>query len=478
MAGLQPNWNGNALDQKQQEYRRSYTTQSTTSKTNDSRSRRKSSNTTAPVTNQPYLSLPSHEPLGHMYMQPNPLLGQQPGAAVPQNHSGFMPWHSYNMSANQTSLLADAYGAANGQPQPGTTTSLDWVNGMSAYMLMDPSARPSSFSSPMVQQTPSNINVYQPSPSQLTQYMSQLQFQNQQQENIAMQQNLFLSQIQHAQEQRAQQAIQDQITLRQQRMSPSQDSALDSNARLRTDILSARSREAHSQHLHNGPLKEATFVSSRIPDVLSKRYSGHSNVGTPSKDSILPFQSDHDAYEDACPSPSVEQSARLESKRVSSKLSKEETGDISSERRRSLTPSIVIDQVNIESTDHDLARKVNSVGMRMGPRTATIMHEVQVPENNTKSKNGKEGLRRSLVQDGNRLGNGHSALSLPLIQPRRQPRGPPMDAFFANNFLARRSLRTRREAMSKLCASPRASIFQNLRSIRTSSPAKKTPDVE
>ena len=53
-----------------------------------------------------------------------------------------------------------------------------------------------------------------------------------------------------------------------------------------------------------------------------------------------------------------------------------------------------------------------------------------------------------------------------------------MDAFFANNFLARRSLRTRREAMSKLCASPRASIFQNLRSIRTSSPAKKTPDVE
>ena len=159
MAGPQPNWNGNALDQKQQEHRRSYTTQSATSKTNDSRSRRKSSNTTAPVTNQPYPSLPSHEPLGHMYMQPNPLLGQQPGAAVPQNHSAFMPWHSYNMSANQTSLLADAYGAANGQPQPGTTTSLDWVNGMSAYMLMDPSARPSSFPSPMVQQTPSNINI-------------------------------------------------------------------------------------------------------------------------------------------------------------------------------------------------------------------------------------------------------------------------------------------------------------------------------
>ena len=93
------------------------------------------------------------------------------------------------------------------------------------------------------------------------------------------------------------------------------------------------------------------------------------------------------------------------------KLSNEETGDISLEKRRSMTPSIVIDQVNIEPADHDLARKVNSVGMRMGPRTAAIMHEVQVPENNTKSKKGKEGLRRSLVQDGNRLGNGHSALS-------------------------------------------------------------------
>ena len=475
MAGLQPNWNGNALDQKQQERRRSFTAQSATSKTNDSRNRRKSSNTAASVTNQTYPSLPSHEPLGHMYMPPNPLLGPQSGAAVPQNHSGFMPWHSYNISANQTSLLADAYGAANGQPQPGTTTSLDWVNGMSAYMLMDPSARPSSFPSPMVQQTPSNINIYQPSPSQLTQYMSQLQFQNQQQEHIAMQQNLFLSQIQHVREQRAQQAIQDQLTLIQQGMPSSQDPTFDSNTRLRTDILAARSQEAHSQHLHNGPLKEASFVSSRIPEVLSRRYGARSNESTPSKDSALPFQSDRDVYEDACASPSVEQSARLESKRLSSKLSNEETGDISLEKRRSMTPSIVIDQVNIEPADHDLARKVNSVGMRMGPRTAAIMHEVQVPESNTKSKNGKESLRRSLVQDGNRPSNGQGALSLPLIQPRRQPRGPPMDAFFANNFLARRSLRTRREAMSKLCASPRASIFQNVRSIRTSSSREKTP---
>lgn len=43
-------------------------------------------------------------------------------------------------------------------------------------------------------------------------------------------------------------------------------------------------------------------------------------------------------------------------------------------------------------------------------------------------------------------------------QPSRQPRGPPTE-FHAVNFSARLSARTRREAMSKLCASPRAASF-------------------
>ena len=472
MAELQPNCTGNASNQKQQQHRHSYKTQNPIHKMNDSRNRRKSSNTAASGMNPTYPTLPSLEPLGHMYIQPNPLLGQQPGATMPQHHSSFMPWQAYNIPASQTSLLADAYGAANGQPQPGTTTNLDWVNGMSAFMLMDPNAQPSSFSSPMVQQTPPSMNVYQPSPSQLTEYISQLHLQNQHQELIAMQQNLFLSKIQHEQDQRAQQALQNQMTLLQQGMSLSQNSILDSNTKLGADMMAIRSREEHLQRLDNLSSKETESISFSTPDVSSKRYDARSNEATPLKDSPLPCRSGRDTYEEACTSPSVEQSARLESKHMSSMLSNEERGDISLENRRSVTPSIVIDQVNIEPADDDLARKVNSVGMRMGPRTATIMHEMQVSENNTKGKHGKESSRRSLVHDGNRHGSVHGT-SLPLIQPRRQPRGPPMDAFFANNFLARRSLRTRREAMSKLCASPRASIFQNLRAIRASSPTMK-----
>ncbi|KAK0519968.1 hypothetical protein OC834_003317 [Tilletia horrida] len=42
--------------------------------------------------------------------------------------------------------------------------------------------------------------------------------------------------------------------------------------------------------------------------------------------------------------------------------------------------------------------------------------------------------------------------------PRRQPKGPPTE-FLAHNFASRITLRTRREAMSKLCASPRASVL-------------------
>ncbi|KAK0550688.1 hypothetical protein OC846_003299 [Tilletia horrida] len=42
--------------------------------------------------------------------------------------------------------------------------------------------------------------------------------------------------------------------------------------------------------------------------------------------------------------------------------------------------------------------------------------------------------------------------------PRRQPKGPPTE-FLAHNFASRLNTRTRRDAMSKLCASPRAGVL-------------------
>lgn len=52
------------------------------------------------------------------------------------------------------------------------------------------------------------------------------------------------------------------------------------------------------------------------------------------------------------------------------------------------------------------------------------------------------------------------------IQASRQPRGPPTE-FHSVNFASRISSRTRKEAMSKLCASPRAASF-NFNGARTS----------
>ncbi|CCF49435.1 hypothetical protein NDA11_002536 [Ustilago hordei] len=52
----------------------------------------------------------------------------------------------------------------------------------------------------------------------------------------------------------------------------------------------------------------------------------------------------------------------------------------------------------------------------------------------------------------------NAGLTLPPIQPRRQPKGQPND-FQKVNFQARMNSRLRKDAMSKLCASPRAASF-------------------
>ncbi len=52
----------------------------------------------------------------------------------------------------------------------------------------------------------------------------------------------------------------------------------------------------------------------------------------------------------------------------------------------------------------------------------------------------------------------NAGLTLPPIQPRRQPKGQPTE-FHKVNFQARMNSRLRKDAMSKLCASPRAASF-------------------
>ncbi|KIS66887.1 uncharacterized protein UMAG_10733 [Mycosarcoma maydis] len=61
------------------------------------------------------------------------------------------------------------------------------------------------------------------------------------------------------------------------------------------------------------------------------------------------------------------------------------------------------------------------------------------------------------ISDGNQTIN-NAGLTLPPIQPRRQPKGQPTE-FHKVNFQARINSRLRKDAMSKLCASPRAASF-------------------
>ncbi|KAJ9475701.1 hypothetical protein PHBOTO_005786 [Pseudozyma hubeiensis] len=63
----------------------------------------------------------------------------------------------------------------------------------------------------------------------------------------------------------------------------------------------------------------------------------------------------------------------------------------------------------------------------------------------------------SAASDGHQTVN-NGGLTLPPIQPRRQPKGQPTE-FLKVNFQARTNSRLRKDAMSKLCASPRAASF-------------------
>lgn len=472
---------GSSANARRQQHRHSMSPQSSSRKKNDARSRHASFNAYGAMNSMP-ATFPSHDQLHQMLMQSASFMGQQPGAAATQPHPTFMPWPAYNPPITQTSMLADAYGAAHGQPQPGGTTNLDWVNGMSAYMLMDPGARSAPLPFNMVQHPHTNMAMYQQPCAQLTHYMNHLQLQSQeQQDKIALQQNLLPS-IQPAQEQRL--PVEHQAKL-------NMDESSSSMAFERQQADAMRTCDTGSVHKNFGARPTTTHLNRQSADLgpgpSSRVYSAfdftspskprvRANDATSPKGSPNNTRSIQNSSEESFAFSSIDQSARYEPKRKSAlHPSDEQTSDTSFENRQSVTPSIIIDQVNITPTDDTLTRKAHSVGMRMGPRTATIVHEVQVPVDNAVAGSISADLssRRSLSTDLNRTGNAQGSPSLPLIQPRRQPRGPPTDAFFANNFLARKSLRTRREAMLKLCASPRAPAFQGSRATTTSSPLTK-----
>lgn len=129
--------------------------------------------------------------------------------------------------------------------------------------------------------------------------------------------------------------------------------------------------------------------------------------------------------------------------RISTPPRTEQSGERSS---RNLTPSIIID--NAGTSDTQECRQDRRMRNSFAGTSPDTEHK-----------------RRSLAELGagraprNTESSGEQAQQQIVHYPRRQPRGPPMESFFANNFLARRSIRTRREAMTKLCASPRVPSF-------------------
>jgi hypothetical protein len=474
-----------AKSSTQHPHRHSYTPQSIASQKKHEDLQRRTSFHAAQMMNAASMIIPQRDH-NQFFMHPNSSLGQ------PDVLHGFVPWQSYNPQTNPSSMLADAYGATHGQPQP-AAANLDWYNGLAASMLIDPRTHPAALPSALVQPQPSYMDMYHVSPPQLTQKMNQLHLQSQQQEQVAVQRRLLMSQFQQAQEQRLLADHQNtSMYLPHSGLmmndAQSKQSIVDPNP----DGFYLKSRVPVSNGKTAGP--DETFISfMSTPEGKNQIYENNTSPNTStlekaSNESSSPSESTNlrtgvrsrpvsftsrDLRQESIGSPINHTSPQAELRLPSALRRGEDAHESSVERRRNLTPSIVIDEVNLEPSDDALTRKVNSVGMRMGPRTATVVHEIQVsPQESMYLGNNSEKISSVRGSDLSRPSSAQGVHPPPLIQPRRQPRGPPMDAFFANNFLARRSLRTRREAMSKLCASPRAPAFNMSRSsgVSTSSP--------
>lgn len=369
--------------------------------------------------------------------------------AVP---SEMMPW---NVFPGQINTLADAYGASHGQPQAGTP-NLDWINGMAVSMLADPSAQAHPYGGYMLGHSAVPSTVYGPSPQLLAHQLSQMQLQNASYDQITAQQNLLLSQIRQAQAQRSQAQSEMRSDL-SSNLSVGDSSTFSTGTQPLSfsGIEAADSSMTSQQQLH----PDLTKALSAMEAIRQQYHEKHTSTEKRSPNMPRSPRPNSFAGRDNCDSSHLATPMRSDGKRYSA----QQRNDMEfPNRRRSITPSIVIDQVNVEATDEDLEKKANSVGMRLGPRIATVVHEVTPTDTLSYPANTPERIP-TRTTDSTRHSNTQAATQPMIIQPRRQPRGPPTESFFANNFLARRSLRTRREAMSKLCASPRAHNFGSSR---------------
>lgn len=431
---------------------------------------------------------------------------------------------------NNASALADAYGATHGQPQSGMA-GLDWFNSANAAIMADMSQSP--FGMPNgYQQMPSVPANQQFHPAHLTQQLNALHLQNQQNEQIMKQQNKLLAQIQAAQERRALAELEATSALQQQHTNnPVTQFAqihhiphdLPSNPR---HAIAPRPKQAQGQHSDRsrspGSVLDSrspgdrrsgasspfgTAHGSQLPPEVSKAMSIMNALRQQSNDS---HSESSDSSFNRSPRPnsytfrdrnrdngSWAQGNRSESRHVSNLPRNEKYFNPETpERNRASTPSIVIDQSSVENpTLPPLPNPAdaNAVGMRIGQRIVPGISDTSLPRhpdtqyadnlpstpNNRPDKRqsyselsaGKPGQARYSEPINSRPTSSPASSHTTLIQPRRQPRGPPMESFFANNFLARRSLRTRREAMSKLCASPRAASFSGAQNHSQSVPS-------
>lgn len=454
--------------------------------------------------------------------------GRPPSGSMPMPHQNYqsmpqdamwgggvpdvMPWPMVGQPGNP-SVLADAYGASHGQPQSGMA-GLDWFNGANAAMMSDPMNGPFG--------VPNNYHTN--TTAQLTQQLNALHLQNQQNEQIVMQQNKLLAQLQAAQEMRAKAELEASAALLQQQQLSSHHE-LPSNPRhgmnKRQGMDFSHLANSSPSNRYSGSSLGVSLGSAHDsdqcrskqlpPDVskamstmnaLRQQHAGDQSYdGSDSSFSRSPRPNSYGGRDRNRESGNMAQGGmRSESRRTSTvQRNEKQYGMDTPERHRAVTPSIVIESASqIPSLPHPpLPADVNAVGMRIGQRTMPVVdspggnaHSRQPDthhggENLPSTPNNRQDKRQSYHElgagkpssrpsdAGPRPGSSPQPPHTALIQPRRQPRGPPMESFFANNFLARRSLRTRREAMSKLCSSPRAASFSGPKS--TSPQAVSSP---
>ncbi|WFC97495.1 hypothetical protein MYAM1_000209 [Malassezia yamatoensis] len=413
-----------------------------------------------------YSSPPPPNPIGYASMPSDPIGWN---AGVPD----YVQW-SMNGANDNTSLLADAYGATHGQPHY-SLGGAPWYEGTGAAQY------------PAMVGMPANLPY---SAAQIAQQMDAMHLQSQQSEQIIHQQNQLLAQIQAAQQARARTEREQHNggppSLGHHHESPPSRSATshpnlpDSPVDRRRAVspLSSSNVSSKTRRASGAPLLAEV---SQAMNTMNALRNSHHDLSQDSSITSPEHPSRPNSYagrERNRVSGFVGQSSSRKDARRTSNLHQPDSD--SPERHRSTTPtppSIVIDPTSMESPNGSMSKSplrvdINSVGMRMGQRIIPGRSHDTYPESSPNSNESQPDKRHSYTDLGiNRSSHRNSRpisprpasvsgpVQTPLIQPRRQPRGPPTDSFFANNFLARRSLRTRREAMSKLCASPRASSF-------------------